>query len=143
MARLKFAIFLILLSTVCRVWAENPPASAFLPAGAASAELPPNPESSVSKPNGRRLYRISLIAVGAANAADTFSSWGQAEANPVLGRTFNGQSALIKAGLVGASFAVERLALRHNPSRYGKFAWLNLAIAGGLGAVAVHNVGNR
>ncbi len=135
-------MFILLRCVACPVWAQNPPAKEFLPAGAASVGLLPNPTDSTQS-NDRRLYRISLVAVGAANAADTFSSWGQSEANPLLGHTFNGQSALIKAGLVGVSFAVERLALRHNPGRYGKFAWLNFAIAGGLGTVAVHNVANH
>ena len=78
----------------------------------------------------------------AANAADVASSWQRPEANPFLakpGSTFGTGSVAIKAGFAGASLLIEKWALRSNPKLYRKFAWLNIAIAGGLGVTATYN----
>ena len=88
----------------------------------------------------KTFYKWSVVAVGAANAADTFSSWGQSESNPALGGTFGGKSMALKAAFIGTSFVIERVALRHNPKLYKSLGWLNMAVAGGLGAAAAHNV---
>ena len=96
-----------------------------------------------AKSDGKTLYRWSLAAVAAGNAADTFSSWHQPEANPLLagpGSEFDGRSVLLKSALVGASLLVEHWALHQNPRLYRTFAWLNFTIAGVLGGVVAHNM---
>ncbi len=116
------------------------------------AGLPPDAPAYLAKPgkidvksDGQELYRWSLAAVAAGNAADTFSSWHQPEANPLLasGSEFDGRSVLLKSALVGASFLIERWALRENPRFYRTFAWLNFTIAGVLGGVVAHNMSLR
>jgi hypothetical protein len=96
-----------------------------------------------AKSDGQTMYRWSLAAVAAGNAADAFSSWHQPEANPLLagrGSEFDGRSVLLKSALVGASFMIEHWALHQNPRLYRTFAWLNFTIAGMLGGVVAHNI---
>ena len=103
-------------------------------------------DTNFDKVEGRTFYRWSLAAALAGNAADAISSWHQSEANSVLGGksgTFGAQSLAIKAGLVGSTFLIQHWALRHNPKLYKSFAWMNVAIAGGLGATAAHNMSIR
>jgi hypothetical protein len=91
---------------------------------------------------GRQFYRWSIIAIMAGNAADTVSSWHHPEANPVLanpGAGFGVRSVALKAGLLGTSLLLEHWALKHNPGLYRRLAWMNVAIAGGLGEVAARN----
>ena len=120
-----------------------------IPARAQEASAPAAmfPQEDFTKPpEGRNFYRWSLAAVGAGNAADAFSSWHQSESNPLLARSggnFNAQSLVIKAGLIGASLAIQRVALRRNRRLYKQFAWLNIAVGGGLGAAAAHNFNIR
>jgi hypothetical protein len=59
------------------------------------------------------------------------------------GSTFGAGSVAIKLGLVGSSFLLERLVLRHRPDLYRGVAWLNLGIAGAQGAVVQHNMSLR
>jgi len=95
-----------------------------------------------TKHDGRKLYRWSVATVVAANAVDVASSWRHPEANPFLaqpGSRFGLSSVALKAGFAGASLVIERFALRSNPKLYKKLAWLNFAIAGGLGFTARHN----
>ena len=92
--------------------------------------------------DGQKLYRWSVAAVVAGNAMDVASSWRRPEANPLLskpGSQFGSRSVAIKAGFAGASLLIERWAVRSNPRLYRKFAWLNIAIAGGLGVTATYN----
>lgn len=92
--------------------------------------------------DGRTFYRWSLAAVTAANTADAISSWHLRESNPLLAGSnsyFDSRSVAIKSLFLSASFFIEHWALRHNPTLYRTFAWINVAIAGGLSAVVVHN----
>lgn len=115
------------------------PASAGLAAAEINArDFAPKAEGQAGR--NKTFYKWSVVAVGAANAADTFSSWGQSESNPALGGTFGGKSMALKAAFIGTSFVIERVALRHNPKLYKSLGWLNMAVAGGLGAAAAHNV---
>ena len=94
-------------------------------------------------PPGRTFYRWSVAILAASGAADVASSWRRPEANPVVagpGSTFGAGSAAIKLGLVGSSFLLERLVLRHRPDLYRHVAWLNLGTAGVQGAVVRHNI---
>jgi len=98
---------------------------------------------SPSKSDGRALYRWSLVAITAGNAADTYSSWHKPEGNPLLassGSDFDGRSLVLKAAFLGASLLAERWALHQNPHLYRTFAWLNFAIAGALGGAVVRNM---
>jgi len=92
---------------------------------------------------GRHLYRWSIAAVVAANAADVATSWSQQEANPVIARggaEFGATSMAIKTGFVAASLVIQHVALRHRPDLYRKLAWLNFGTAGVLGGVANYNM---
>lgn len=97
-------------------------------------------------PAGRTLYRWSIAAAIAANAADAASSWSQQEANPVVaggGAQFGATSIAIKSGFVATSLVIQHIALRHRPDLYKKLAWLNFGTAGVLGGVAHYNMGVR
>jgi hypothetical protein len=99
-----------------------------------------------ASPPGRTLYRWSIAAALAANAADVASSWSQQEANPVVaggGSQFGVTSVAIKSGFVATSLVIQHIALRHRPDLYKKLAWLNFGTAGVLGGVAGHNMGVR
>jgi hypothetical protein len=90
----------------------------------------------------RQFYRWSVMAIVAGNAADALSSWHHPEANPVLahpGAAFDMRSVALKAGFLGGSLLIEHWALSHNPRLYRRLAWMNVAIAGGLGGVAMYN----
>jgi hypothetical protein len=127
------------------------PSSALL---AADASLPASPSPIVERAlvpvasyptatRGRTFYRWSLAVLAAAGVADAASSWHRPEANPVVagsGSTFGMGSVAIKLGLVGSSFVLERVILRHRPDLYRHIAWLNLGIAGAQGAIVAHNV---
>ena len=97
-------------------------------------------------PPGRVLYRWSIAAAIAANAADVASSWSQQEANPLVaggGAQFGATSIAIKSGFVATSLLIQHIALRHRPDLYKKLAWLNFGTAGVLGGVARYNMGLR
>jgi hypothetical protein len=106
----------------------------------------PTVEPQRTVPPGRSFYRLSVAILAASSVADAGSSWRRPEANPVLagsGSTFGSGSVAIKLGLVGSSFLLERIVLRHRPDLYRHIAWLNLGIAGAQGAVVRHNLGLR
>jgi len=95
---------------------------------------------------GRTLYRWSIAAAIAGNAADVASSWHQQEANPLVaggGAQFGVTSIAIKSGFVATSLVIQHIALRHRPDLYRKLAWLNFGTAGVLGGVAKYNMGLR
>lgn len=130
--------------------ANAPEAATFadLPSGAPAYLANPmkNDATRDARNDGQTMYRWSLAAVAAGNAADTFSSWHQPETNPLLaphGSEFDGRSVLLKSALVGASCLIEHWALRENPRLYRTFAWLNFTIAGVLGGVVGHNIALR
>jgi hypothetical protein len=133
----------------------KPPASASFFTADASSPVAPNAttESSLrtvqphhTVPPGRTLYRWSVAILAASSAADVASSWRRPEANSVLagpGSTFGVGSLAIKLGLVGSSFLLERLILRHRPDLYRRVACLNLGIGAVQGAVVQHNISLR
>jgi hypothetical protein len=92
---------------------------------------------------GDNLYTWSTVALSGANTLDTISSIGKVEGNPTLGRgnRFGWQSTLIKVGIVGGTLAVERYILHKHPTYTRSIAITNFAVAGGLGAISVHNLG--
>ena len=133
----------------------NSAASAsFLPAAvplsaAPDATLERSPrtvEANRAVPPGRAFYGWSVAVLAASSTADAASSWRRPEANSVLagpGSTFGVGSLAIKLGLVGSSFLLERLILRHRPDLYRRVACLNLGIGAVQGAVVQHNISLR
>ena len=93
---------------------------------------------------GDNLYMWSTVALTGANTLDTISSIGGREINPALqggGAKFGWQSTLIKVGIVGGTLGVERFILHRHPSYTHAITITNFAVAGGLGAISVHNLG--
>ena len=95
---------------------------------------------------GRNVYRWSVAAVVAANAADAATSWKAQEANPFVagtGTQFGAASLAMKSGFVAASLWIQHIVLRHRPDWYKRMAWMNVVTAGVLGQVARHNMSLR
>jgi len=94
-----------------------------------------------------RLYRISQVALIAANSLDIHSSWGRLEANPILtgkGQRFGYRGVAIKAGALGGWLWWSNRKLReNNQSIHRSVTFVNFAAAGGLGVVIKHNYGLR
>jgi hypothetical protein len=146
------AIFLFAISLTAQV--NSPAPTPFLSANlnftatpATAIDHSPKPlHPTRPVPRGRSFYRWSVAILAASGVADVASSWRRPEANPVVaatGSTFGAGSVAIKVGLVGSSFLLEHLVLRHRPDLYRHLAWLNLAIAGAQGAIVEHNVSLR
>ena len=124
---------------------------------AAGAPIPAAPNATIEPslrtvapdrtvPSSRAFYRWSVAILAASSAADVASSWRRPEANPMLatpGSTFGAGSVAIKLGLVGTSYLLERVVLRHRPDLSRRVAWLNFGIAGVQGAVVRHNISLR
>jgi hypothetical protein len=96
----------------------------------------------------RRLWQVSMLSLGTANALDMHSSWGKHELNPALSSrtgTFGAQGALIKLGLQGGLMGVEYLLTRGRPSgkMYRALSIVNFGASAGIGAVAIRNYGVR
>ncbi len=85
------------------------------------------------------LYNTSVAALIAANSVDAASSWGQREANPLLGERFGGRSAAIKFGGTAGALAAQYFVLRRHPGARRRAALVNFAVSGALSAVAIHN----
>ena len=73
--------------------------------------------------------------------ADTASSWGKAEANPVLGQSrFGMGQAGVKIGLVSAALGGQFFLMRHHRQSTEKaFTAINFIGAGVLGGIAFRN----
>ena len=96
----------------------------------------------------KRLWRASIAAVAAGSAADIHSSLGKPEANGLLANpqgVFSAQGIGLKLAIVGAAVGTQQYLLHKHPtaSAYKTGAFINFAVAGALGGVAVHNYGNR
>lgn len=89
-----------------------------------------------------RIYRWSVGAVVAGMAADSATSWGRMEANPILrdgsGR-FGGRGLALKSGLTVGGLVVTHLVVRKQPALAKPAAVVNFAAAGVLGGVAIRN----
>jgi len=110
-----------------------------------TAELPVEPPRAPQH-TGKVLWRASVAALAAANAMDIRSSWGKNELNPLLSgnnRTFGSEGALLKLGIVGGTFVLESLVLRHHPKPkiYRSLAFVNFGVATVTGATAIRNFG--
>jgi hypothetical protein len=92
----------------------------------------------------KRLWKASIAAVAAGSAMDLQSSFGKHETNSLLANqqgVFSAQSAVLKLAIAGAALGTEEFLLRRHPSvsGYRTGAFLNLAVAGALTGVAIHN----
>jgi hypothetical protein len=97
-------------------------------------------ESLVSR--SKKLLVASFAALTAAEMADSASSWGKLESNPVLGQSrFDASKAGVKLGMVSGVIGAQYLILRHrSPTAYKMVAAFNFASAGALGAIAYRNM---
>jgi hypothetical protein len=89
-----------------------------------------------------KLWKVSLLALAGATAADAVSSWNRPEANPIL-RNSNGQFSTqgvgIKIGLAGTVAVTQYLLARKGPKYERVATFANFAAAGVFGAAAIHN----
>ena len=86
-----------------------------------------------------RLFKMSVVAVAGATAADISSSVGMRELNPILGRgAFGPRQAGICVGASGGVLLVEWVMMRHQASERAA-AVANFGMAAAHGAVAYHN----
>ncbi len=90
----------------------------------------------------RTVLRVSQGLLAGAGAADTASSWGKSEANPLLrtGPRFSYGSLAIKMGALTGGVIAQHLILRKAPYEAPLFASANLAGAALLGVAAAHNL---
>lgn len=93
------------------------------------------------KTRSKKLFAISLAALTTAALADTATSWGKAESNPVLGQSrFGAGQTGIKIGLVSAALAGQFILVRHRSAHTANaFTAINFASAGVLGVIAYRN----
>lgn len=106
-----------------------------------------NPEATASQPavreipkfdKWRRTYNLSVIALGAATAADMASSFkfsrdGQREGNAFLASSngaYGMKGAAIEAGVIGASLLAQHYFVKRHPRLRIPFAISNYALAG-------------
>lgn len=88
----------------------------------------------------KKAFKASLGALTAATVADTMSSYGKYELNPVLGRgTFGAKQTAIKFSITGGLVLVEYLVHRKTDKFDKAFTVINFAGTGVLAAVAVRN----
>jgi hypothetical protein len=89
-----------------------------------------------------KLWKFSALALAGALAADSASSWGRPELNPLVrgnaGR-FDARSFGLKASIAGGGLLTQYLLLRKAPQAEKAAAWTNFGAAGLLGAAAIHN----
>lgn len=104
---------------------------------------PPAPEiERTERPRHGKWWKVSVVLLAAASAADAQSSWGRLEANPLLrngdGR-FGSQGIALKALIVGGAVGTQYLLLRKHPKaeKYGIIT--NAMMAGVLTSVAISN----
>ncbi len=98
------------------------------------------PSSFSAAPRGARQYRLSVAAFAAASVADTWSSWGGRELNPVLGTgRFTTKQASIKGAITAGMIAAEIGLVRRHPSLRRTFTVTNWIAAGLLAGVAARN----
>ncbi len=90
----------------------------------------------------KHALKVSIAALLCGNAADSASSWGQVERNPVLfgGQQFGARSAAIKFGIIGASVGLQLWFVKHHPKSEKVFVIENFALSGAFSAAAIHNV---
>jgi hypothetical protein len=87
-------------------------------------------------------WKLSLLALTAAHAADAATSWNKRELNPLLSPSngaFGGQALAIKSVIAGATMGLQVILMRHHPQLAKMFTIVNYAQAGVIGVTAFHN----
>src|SRR5262245_57490769 len=89
---------------------------------------------------GSRLWKWSLAAIAAGNAADMATSMGRYELNPVLGvGRFGPRATGIKVGLSTATIGLQYLMLRRRPEAARKLSYVNFGMAAATSGAAAYN----
>jgi len=137
-------LLLALTLASAALWAQN-----LEGVSVASLAAQPTPASvKTEDTKWNRTYQLSVVALGAATAADVasslkFSSDGQREANGFL-RSSNGlygsKGAAIEIGMVGASLLLQHFVVRHHPGLKLPFAMSNYGFAAFQAWNVHHNV---
>ncbi|MDX1980395.1 MAG: hypothetical protein SFV51_09010 [Bryobacteraceae bacterium] len=114
-----------------------------LPAQPVTGRIRWDAPQTVDAPHGRSSWwKLSVVAAAAAAAADSHSSWGRLETNPLL-RGSNGrfglQSLALKALITGGAIGVQYLILRKHPNAEKYGVATNMIMAGVLGTAAAIN----
>jgi len=89
-----------------------------------------------------RFWKASALVLAGALAADTASSWGRPELNPLVrgqGGRFDARSFGIKAGIAGGGLALQYFLLKRAPHAERAAAYSNFAAAGTLAYGAARN----
>ena len=90
--------------------------------------------------SGHKLYRWSVAALVAGNAADVAGSWGRRELNPALGRgNFGAQQIAIKSGVVAGALVIQHFVVKYKPETERAIVVGNFVAAGVFGGVAVQS----
>ena len=90
------------------------------------------------------LLAISQASFAVATAADSASSWGLYETNPILGNgTFGAKQAAVHAGITSALIAAESVVVRRHPSLRKAFTVVNFAATGVLAGAVASNLRQR
>jgi hypothetical protein len=104
------------------------------------------PCAAEEKAKPRRLWKISVLALVAANALDLVSSRGRMEANPLLrapGGSFCWQRGLmVKTSASAVTIATQMLMMKKSRDATGQraAAMVNLGSAAAIGGIAIHNL---
>jgi hypothetical protein len=104
------------------------------------------PCAAEEKTKARRLWKISVLALVAANALDFASSRGRMEANPLM-RTPNGsfswqRGLMVKTSVSAVTITMQMLMMRKSRDASGEraAAIVNLGSAAAIGGIAAHNL---
>jgi len=90
----------------------------------------------------KRIWRVSAMVLAAATSADAASSWGKAEANPLLqgpGGRFTARGLALKGGMAGGLLAAQWWLQRRHPGSARASAITNFGLAAVYTGVAVRN----
>lgn len=87
-----------------------------------------------------KTWLLSTALVVAAHVADSRTSVGRYETNPVLGRgSFGSRQLVIKSGIVGSSVVAEWLLVRKHRALARPFTYANFAATGVVARQAYKN----
>ena len=90
-----------------------------------------------------RFWRLSAAGLVGASAIDIASSWGKCcERNSLLAspsRHFGARGLAVKSGTLGAQLLLQYLVVRKSPRLARVLGFVNIAGAGALTLVAIHN----
>lgn len=87
-------------------------------------------------------WKLSLLALTAAHAADAATSWNKRELNPVLSPSngaFGAQALAIKCAIAAGTMGLQVILARRHPQLAKMFTVVNYAQAGVIGVTALHN----